>query len=76
MSGSTQPPETSMTPPESHTGELLTDLLGLIHEQVRVELQSQQTIAGQDAVGAGSTSQQALGTATTELLVPTVSGTV
>ena len=42
------PPQTSMTPTESRTGELLTDLLD---EQVRVELQNQQAIAG-------STSQQ------------------
>ena len=73
-SGSTQPSETPATPPESRSGESLTDLLGLIREQVRAELQSQQTIAGQDAASAGSTGQQVVDAATIDQSTPTVSG--
>ena len=73
-SGSTQPSKTPATPPESRSGESLTDLLGLIREQVRAELQSQQTIAGQDAMAAGSTGQQVVDAATIEQSTLTISG--
>ena len=73
-SGSTQPSETPATPPESRSGESLADLLGLIRAQVRTELQSQQTIAGQDATAAGSAGQQVVNAAAIDQSTPTVSG--
>lgn len=52
------------------TGESLTDLLSLIREQVRAELQSQQAKAGQGA----TVSQQATGSTTVVQASPTISG--